>query len=566
MGKAKVLSGGSEGLYTIQLDLGKSRVEARIAKLEKQEQDQTARLADLETALTDAEAALEAALETLNTAIQDYTDATNAADPQETEEDRAARIKAAEDKINALTESTVTAKRTEDMARLNRDICKAQIIETQKAIAAQQAIETEKTMQAWCVDYTDNATGEVATIEIPGEPRGIVLAASAPAPTPSDGILLSRAAMSPEQAYFNAAILPGWQKFKPTYRSGVIQSKDKETGKVNVTIEDAVSSAQGLDVNQQDVSLENVDVEYMTCGMEAFEIGDRCVVKFQGGDWKQPKVVGFVQNPKYCDIIIAFNIGGLYDRNDAPTRRSSEKSGTLMPTGALLDLTVFRIRRRIHVNTVDATYAPLRPFMNRFEKLEGCQTWSEVLSVGADRGPAYVSSAPNPMQISSDYFYNTVNMPGIYDKIDPPDTPTIVTTKTSAIFGRTDGGFFETWCDAEEDTATYGNVVSLTDDTLVYRQTVYRMKQDSIRALYKTRSDGNYDNYIRSYLGHNNVDRSNIAATPVATVALGSMPNVTLQLNGAGRIFEPKKFVACTLKVDQYTNMLLVRYKYKGNA
>jgi hypothetical protein len=307
MGKAKVLSGGSEGLYTIQLDLGKSRVEARIAKLEKQEQDQTARLADLETALTDAEAALEAALETLNTAIQDYTDATNAADPQETEEDRAARIKAAEDKINALTESTVTAKRTEDMARLNRDTCKAQIIETQKAIAAQQAIETEKTMQAWCVDYTEDASGDVATIEIPGEPQSLVIAPGGRAPSASDGILLSRKAMSPEQAYLNAALLPGWQRFKPTYRVGVVSNIDIRNNTCSVNLVDMRSSAQSLSINQRS-SYSDVPVEYLGCNASAFEDGDRVVVQMDGREWGNPKVIGFESNPRACQIALIFNV------------------------------------------------------------------------------------------------------------------------------------------------------------------------------------------------------------------------------------------------------------------
>jgi hypothetical protein len=114
-----------------------------------------------------------------------------------------------------------------------------------------------------------------------------------------DGVLVAREVQSPEQVFFNAAILPGWQKFKPTYRSGVITALNTSNNTASVTLDAAQSSAAGLDINKM-TALANVPVVYMTCHAAAFEAGDRCVVRFNGMDWAQPQVVGFVDNPKPC--------------------------------------------------------------------------------------------------------------------------------------------------------------------------------------------------------------------------------------------------------------------------
>jgi hypothetical protein len=45
----------------------------------------------------------------------------------------------------------------------------------------------------------------------------------------------------------------------------------------------------------------------MTCNADAFEVGDRVVVEFIGQDWENPRVVGFLDNPKRCPNIIEIN-------------------------------------------------------------------------------------------------------------------------------------------------------------------------------------------------------------------------------------------------------------------
>ena len=155
------------------------------------------------------------------------------------------------------------------------------------------------TRAAWCADFTEDATGEVATVEIPGEDKLLLIAPGAPKPVAADGVLVAREAQSPEQVFWNAAVLPGWQKFRPTYRRGTITALDTAAETASVTITADTSSAQNLAINLT-THLTNVPVQYMTCNAGAFEVGDKAVIKFMGGEWLQPKIVGFAENPRPC--------------------------------------------------------------------------------------------------------------------------------------------------------------------------------------------------------------------------------------------------------------------------
>src|SRR5690606_3124285 len=129
-------------------------------------------------------------------------------------------------------------------------------------------------------------------------------AAYAPA---RDGALFPGLGQSGIQIYFNAAILPGVQKWQPRYRVGVISNIENDS--CTVTLDDAKSSAQGLDINREKV-LTGVPIQYMDCNGNAFEDDDRVVVRFtQNG----PLVVGFESEPKRCDLPVW--IGGVWQVN-----------------------------------------------------------------------------------------------------------------------------------------------------------------------------------------------------------------------------------------------------------
>lgn len=118
-------------------------------------------------------------------------------------------------------------------------------------------------------------------------------------PRPGDGVMRATDVMSAAEYFYNVSCMPGWQKWKPTYRWGTITALDKDADTCTINLAAASSSQQNLGINQASV-LSNVPVLYMTCNASAFEEGDRAVVEFQGQDWSRPRVIGFLDNPKPC--------------------------------------------------------------------------------------------------------------------------------------------------------------------------------------------------------------------------------------------------------------------------
>lgn len=189
-------------------------------------------------------------------------------------------------------------------------------LKKQKAAAEAVVVSEEATI--WCADYTLEASGNCATAEIPGEKSKIIILPGCRIPADSDGSLVSRGLMSPEQVYFNAAILPGWQKFKPIYRIATITKVYQATDTANIIYDQDTSSAQNLSVSLLQ-SAQDVPIEYMACNAEAFREGDRVLVQFEGQSWSNPKIIGFESNPRPCGFVA---IGSLRsDANEKHTGR-----------------------------------------------------------------------------------------------------------------------------------------------------------------------------------------------------------------------------------------------------
>ena len=158
-------------------------------------------------------------------------------------------------------------------------------------------------INAWCADLTKTLTGSVGTIEIPGE-RGVVQVqpgydGNAVYSIPRDAQLQKVIASTPCGTFYNWAMLPGWQKWKPTFRIGVLSNLDRDNDQCTVTLDAAASSAQSLDINQETV-LTGVSIDYMSCNAVAFENDDRVLVQFDNQDFTTPRVIGFETNPKSC--------------------------------------------------------------------------------------------------------------------------------------------------------------------------------------------------------------------------------------------------------------------------
>lgn len=303
MGRATIVSGGTDGRYVIRMDYGE----------------------ELKTRLLEA---LSLALAQLDTKISEQQGEIDLA--QAAEDAQEAKYLAAVDLFisqhpffapgsprpddRAVIFELENLRKLQAKHRPLRDrlvAMKYERAQLYKRIAYWNNFVPTETRPAWCADLTEDAApgAVVATADIPGETALIVIAPGARAPAAEDGQLMAREVMSPEQAFWNAAVLPGWQKEKPTYRWGTITALDQDADTCSVSLADAVSSARRLNVNKV-TTLANVPIVYMSCNSGPFEVGSRVVVKFEGQSWDSPTVVGFLDNPRPCDWQCIGNLGG----------------------------------------------------------------------------------------------------------------------------------------------------------------------------------------------------------------------------------------------------------------
>lgn len=296
MGYALIVGGGTNGRYTISLDIGEAERAALVARFTTAQAAAQDKLAAAQAELNTKTAELDAATTAYNDATILYIELLR---NEAVVEDEDAYLEIVKGYFEAQA-TYLRARAAHSAALANRNALSFSASHLTKALAAWQAQVLTETREAWCTDYTEDATGYVATLEIPGESDLILIDAGGRSPVlATDGYLRSRGLMAPWQAYFNAAILPGWQKFKPTYRWGTITALDEDADTATVSLAEARSSAQHLLVNQE-TTLSNVPVLYMECNAEAFSVGDRVVVEFQNQDLGSPRVIGFLDNPVPC--------------------------------------------------------------------------------------------------------------------------------------------------------------------------------------------------------------------------------------------------------------------------
>jgi len=290
VGYALIKSGGTDGRYTIELDYGKAQGDAIIAAY-------TAKRIALENKLSSSTVAIaeaDARELALKVALAEEFEIYAATPPEEQD---ILKVAQAIERLEIERAKNVPL-------RLKHVALRFDLKATQSELAKWVAFNPVSTRGAWCVDFTEDAEGYVGTIEIPGEPSLTLIVPGGRGWIPFDGIVKAREVQSPWQAYWNAAVLPGWQKWKPTYRWGTITEIDHDTDTCSVSLAAATSSAQGLNANKQ-ATLSNVPISYMQCNSAPFVAGDRVVVEFVGQDPDAPQVIGFVDNPRACSWTMA---------------------------------------------------------------------------------------------------------------------------------------------------------------------------------------------------------------------------------------------------------------------
>lgn len=334
MGAGTIISGGADGLYTVKMDRGKARKDAELSRINQTIALLTANLAEYPPIIASREANIAQWQAALENAIVIY-EVLVQIDPTSQQTQDAAKG------VNALLAEKLNAEGSLQAVKANQNIVKGQLAEAQRRKVFITAVAAEVTQEIWCADLTEDKTGAVSTIEIPGEPVGVVMAPQ----SQEDALILpagnvvARELMRADHLYLNAAILPGWQKFKPTYRRGTIVDTDTTLNTATVQIAATVSTAKDknlktINVNQETVLLENVPVNYMTCHAAAFEPDDDVVVMFESQDWASPRVIGFISGPKPCNVFVLAQHGSFFDPAYGPLPRSFMVAVT--PTGTVI--------------------------------------------------------------------------------------------------------------------------------------------------------------------------------------------------------------------------------------
>ena len=296
MGYARIIGGGPNGRYSIELDYGSDTKSALLAAL-------SALLARIDSAIAaqlvliaDADAK-EAAQVLLVQSAQAEIIASMAGGlpPGSPRADTAG--------FNFQMQQLAVLRKRHAPLRLKLDALKFDRAQALRKVAYWTSFNPVETRNAWCADLTEEAPAGAyaATVDLPGESNLILLAPGCRGWSAGDGLLTAREVMSPAQAFLNAAILPGWQRWKPTYRWGTCTALDEDADTMSVALASQPSSAQGLGINQVS-TLTGVPVVYMSCNAKAFEVGDRVIVQFINRDWQQPRVIGFLDNPKPCEL------------------------------------------------------------------------------------------------------------------------------------------------------------------------------------------------------------------------------------------------------------------------
>lgn len=200
--------------------------------------------------------------------------------------------------VHSLMNQKISVEKYRDMLLFRQEALR------KRKARLEEAIDSTETREMWCADLSEDLAGEVDTLEVIGAPTQILVQPGGESNLKDEsgtaGKLANIMSMSPAGAGLAWALLPGWQKWRPTYRVGTIHSIDYDADTASVNLDEAISIAQDLPIDQEG-SLDAIPIEYMECNADAFLDGDRVVVAFPGQLWDQgPKVIGFETNPQAC--------------------------------------------------------------------------------------------------------------------------------------------------------------------------------------------------------------------------------------------------------------------------
>lgn len=190
-------------------------------------------------------------------------------------------------------------------------LLRLQLLSVQKRIdylSSTNHVPVDDNITAWCADLTTDLTGEVGLIEIGREKiNGVNIQpgydSNAVYDGDRDGQLVPLMAQTSPATFYNLAMLPGTQKWKPTYLYGTITAINEPANTCTVMLDSITSSQQALNIVSTAYSITDVPISYMDCDVDAFAVDDEVIVKYEGYAPAVPKVVGFKDHPMPCECL-----------------------------------------------------------------------------------------------------------------------------------------------------------------------------------------------------------------------------------------------------------------------
>jgi|GEM_PF-2036470 hypothetical protein len=285
MSKGEIVSHIADGKYRVRQKLAAERVKEEIAALEK-------RIAELAIDVPAAKLELLQA----NNLVSDKARAIDLLIP-----DLQAGVDGTREKIKKLQVEMAELSGAAQLSELKASELIAENLSVLKRRAQLEAVPEGRELELWCADYTLNLSGDVGLVDVNDEGgQGLVIqpgfSGDAAYSAQRDGALFPNIAQSGPQVFFNAAILPGVQRWLPRYRVGEITRLQADV--CTVRLGEAKSSAQDLPINEAE-TLVDIPIVYMDCNGSAFKIGDRVLVRFTASG---PLVIGFEMEPVPCSL------------------------------------------------------------------------------------------------------------------------------------------------------------------------------------------------------------------------------------------------------------------------
>lgn len=285
MAKGEIVKHLGDGRYQVNLKYAVQAIQAELAKINERIAKLAVDVPAQKSLVLSKESEISGIRSSIDAAIEDYRSG----------------VAGAAETLRML--QAVLTKKSAELARLRYQLefLIAENLSLLKRRGQVERIPEQESLVAWCADYTTTLTGTVGIADINDEGgQGVVIkpgfSDGAAYSSSEDGALAPRAAQSGAQVYFNAAVLPGVQKWFPQYRLGTISNIEND--KCQVDLLPAQSSAQNLPINK-DSRLNDVPIQYMECNGDAFEDGDTVVVRFTKSG---PLVIGFYTEPRACEL------------------------------------------------------------------------------------------------------------------------------------------------------------------------------------------------------------------------------------------------------------------------